>query len=246
MRRALIYWSVLLAILLVMGIQGASLTKRGYFKFGLYTGIVTIWQEAKLMFRARIGDPYAQYEVGGDCNSGTGTYSGQEPNRDKAVYWYKKAALQGESRASSNLSTFLWGKSRDEALGWLLLSAKQGDSHRQGNLAFFYKKGMHLMQCDVLACAWMLVCDQPCVGGSGTTRLTIVDIKEGMSRKEIEDAVALAEKFREKIRTQAWKKEALENPSQLFSQWGEEAAGSSIKVKAASDCAGLGALRVTP
>jgi len=74
---------------------------------------------------AENGDTIAQYNLGNMYDNGEGVTTDMK----KAVFWYKKAAKQGDSYAQFKL------------IQWYKKAAKQGDSDAQFNLGRCYGRG---------------------------------------------------------------------------------------------------------
>ena len=91
-----------------------------------------------LMVKANAGDRIAQEELAGVYQSGEGIAKSE----DKAVIWYKKAALQGCASSQRLLAYhYLTAKDYKNAFYWLEKSAKAGDKVAQLRLGVMYAKG---------------------------------------------------------------------------------------------------------
>ena len=65
---------------------------------------------------------------------------------EKAAYWYKKSAEQGNSRAQYNLAKCYENgegvvKDYEQAVYWYTQAAEQGDADAQNNLGLMYENG---------------------------------------------------------------------------------------------------------
>ena len=88
--------------------------------------------------RAERGDADAQFNLGRIYYTGEGI----EPNFNKAVYWYKKAALQGNANAQINLGNcYDDNEDFDSAFYWNMKAAEQGNAMGQTNVGYYYRSG---------------------------------------------------------------------------------------------------------
>lgn len=81
---------------------------------------------------AEAGNAACQNIMGLICREGIGQ-GALHKDREKAIAWFRKAALQGDVKAQSNLGHMLGAESpaaerRQEALMWLYLAADQGEA----------------------------------------------------------------------------------------------------------------------
>ncbi len=97
----------------------------------------------ELLAKAKGGDARAQLELGID-------YDNERPiNSRRAVYWYRKAAGQGNAEAQNLYGECLRNgesvkRSRKDAVVWFRSAAKQGNADGQTNLGYclFYGEGV--------------------------------------------------------------------------------------------------------
>lgn len=88
--------------------------------------------------KAENGNAEAQFQLGRIYHNGDGI----EPNFNKAVYWYKKAAQQGYVDAQINLgSCYDENEDFDSAFYWNMEAAKQGSPIGQTNVGYYYRSG---------------------------------------------------------------------------------------------------------
>jgi len=104
---------------------------------------------------AELGDPYAQYNLGGMYYNGNGT----PQDYAEAAKWWLLAAEQGNNLAQSILGRMYaagQGVSQDnsEAVKWSQLAAEQGNAQAQTHLGFMYDKGEGVPQNYVEAVKW--------------------------------------------------------------------------------------------
>lgn len=87
---------------------------------------------------AQLGDCRAQAKLGQMHEEGVAA----EDSREKAIFWYTKAAAQGYARAAYNLSGLYYGEN-DTAMGlkWLRKAAELGYPRGQARLGRLYMKG---------------------------------------------------------------------------------------------------------
>ena len=86
---------------------------------------------------------------------------GKVVKKDKAeaVKWYRKAAMQGDSRAQTNLGNMYEygtgvGKDEAEAVKWYRKAAEQGYSRAQNNLGVMYDNGTGVEKDEAEAVKW--------------------------------------------------------------------------------------------
>lgn len=103
------------------------------------------------------GDPRAQWGL-------AKAYEGGEPGvareEEKALYWYRQAALAGFPAAQAALAVRLAqgsGVPQDnaEAVYWWRKAAEQGDAESQYNLALMYEKGLGVTVDQTEAAKWL-------------------------------------------------------------------------------------------
>ncbi len=94
------------------------------------------------------GDSKAQYYLGRIyALDWSGPSASQPSDREKSVYWYKKAAEQGEMLAQIELGNIykhnLGGGANpdEETFKWYQMAADQGDSNSQYFIGSFYERG---------------------------------------------------------------------------------------------------------
>ena len=109
------------------------------------------WALAMLKSYSKRGDPNAQGALG--------SYYSEETGYAKAVYWYRKAAAQGNALAETNLGDAYnqgLGVAQDhaKALYWYRKAAAQGDAEADDSLGVMYDKGLGVAQDDVKAVYW--------------------------------------------------------------------------------------------
>ncbi len=102
------------------------------YKSGRYNEVL-----ARLRLYAEKGDALAQLTLGNIYKNGRGVAK----DVSKAVYWYRKAAIQGDPDAKFNLGImYISGHSatpdRIQAVNWLKDAAEQG--HKQARCAYDY------------------------------------------------------------------------------------------------------------
>lgn len=106
-------------------------------KWSFYNDLSSKW-----LFNHRVsGDP----EIWRDL-AWTHDYVGNQPNYSQAVFWYRKAAEQGNTDAQNNLG-IMYANSRGvaqdfiEAVYWYRKAAEQGNAIAQNNLGWMYLDG---------------------------------------------------------------------------------------------------------
>jgi TPR repeat protein len=106
---------------------------------------------------AKAGNPNAQVNLAMVLEWGKNSYTPWiptpgieklQPDPEKAVFWYRKAAEKGDAFAQNNLGVMLYyGRgvktNKEEAVKWLTASAMQGETTAQANLA------LHFMQIEI-------------------------------------------------------------------------------------------------
>ena len=106
---------------------------------------------------AENGDAHAQYSMGRLNETGEAV----PKNKELAVSWYRKSAMQGFSEAQGRLGSLYEAgdgveKNDKEAFGWYLKSAIQGGVAYQRLLADMYAKGLGVQQSFQNAEEWYL------------------------------------------------------------------------------------------
>lgn len=94
-------------------------------------------RSALLLFLAgaKAGDSGAQVNVGNFYSDGIGL----KPNRDRGLYWYRRAYRQGERCAASNIAVvFLNEQKVEQALRWFERAVKLGDGDANLEIARIY------------------------------------------------------------------------------------------------------------
>jgi TPR repeat protein len=105
-----------------------------------------------LMVKANTGDRIAQEELAGAYQSGEGIAKSE----DKAVIWYKKAALQGCASSQRLLAYhYLEAKDYKNAFYWFEKSAKAGDKVAQFRLSGMYLNGEGIDKSTEKAFYWL-------------------------------------------------------------------------------------------
>jgi hypothetical protein len=110
-----------------------------------------------LVARAEAGDSWAQLNLGAALDHGL---AGFEPDPAGAVFWYRRAAAAGLSKAQFNLAHCLAtgsGTARDdvEALDWMLKAAAQGLPDAQFLAGVMIAEGRGMPPDPVRARAWL-------------------------------------------------------------------------------------------
>jgi TPR repeat protein len=101
--------------------------------------------ELKSAFRlflraARAGDSGARVNLGYFYDSGLGV----KPNRDLALYWYRRAYRQRSSGAASNIGTVWRDQGKlDRAISWFQRAEKLGDGDANLEIAKVYLRYKH-------------------------------------------------------------------------------------------------------
>jgi TPR repeat protein len=96
---------------------------------------------------AERGDPWYQTEMALANHNGQGV----PINYSEALYWYRKAALQGLAKAQTNLGVMYaegQGVPQDyaQAMDWFRKASMQGNSLAQHNLGLMYGRGQGVPQ----------------------------------------------------------------------------------------------------
>ena len=107
----------------------------------------------KIIVAAERGDINAQLHLG-DCYYFGGSHDGETVNKNynKAIFWYRKAAEQGNAEAQFNLAyMYEQGLATDspdysQAFYWYKRAAEQGKASAQYNVGYYYKKGRGISQ----------------------------------------------------------------------------------------------------
>ncbi|MHB1527846.1 MAG: tetratricopeptide repeat protein [Acidiferrobacteraceae bacterium] len=105
--------------------------------------------------------PAAEYQRGEAYRSGHGV----PKSWTKAVYWWRKAAVQGYARAEYNLgAAYCFGvgvpENGTKAVYWLRKAAAQGNAHSQNMLWFIYTTGQSVPENYVHAYKWAVLAKQ--------------------------------------------------------------------------------------
>lgn len=113
---------------------------------------------AQIRIYAEYGAAWAQNRLGLIYETG---YGGVTPDINKAIYWYRKAAMQGYAPAQCALGgVYLVGKGsvpKDEkmAVYWYRKSAEQGLSMGQYALGECYRTGLGVQENEQMAIYWL-------------------------------------------------------------------------------------------
>lgn len=100
------------------------------------------------------GDSMAQRTLGQMYSNGIGVVQSDE----NAIFWYEKAANQGDIRAQFFLGVRLASRGQHkQAFSWYSKSAKKGDPDAQFALGVLYQNGDGITQDDINAYAWFSV-----------------------------------------------------------------------------------------
>ena len=88
------------------------------------------------------------------------TLAHEQKNFTKAIYWFRKAAEQGDAFGQCNLgSAFVNGEGVEhdkiEAVKWFRLAAEQGYANAQFNMGYSYAKGYGLKKDKIEAVKWL-------------------------------------------------------------------------------------------
>lgn len=103
--------------------------------------------KSKLAFRlflkaAKAGDRSSELNVGYFYDAGIGV----KRNREKALFWYRRAYKRGDASAASNIGT-IWrdGGQLIRALGWFLRAVELGDGDANLEIAkiYLYQRKTH-------------------------------------------------------------------------------------------------------
>ena len=160
--------------------KGLDAAQRGDFKTSLEE-----WEPL-----ARLGDAFAQYNLGQMYRKGQGVPQDYET----AVKWYRLAAKQGIADAQHNLGVRYAkgeGVTRDDktAVKFFTLAAKQGYAVSQFYLGWMYDKGRGVIQDNVRAHMWLNIA---ALLGNKTASENRDLIAERMTQFQIETAQRLA------------------------------------------------------
>jgi len=112
----------------------------------------------------------------------------------QAVYWYKKAAEQGDTRAQLNLAVmFKFGigviEDFSQSVLWYKKAAEQGDTKAQLNLAEMYASGEGVPENFVLAYKWANLAS---AHGRDKAKALKNEIRKRMTREQIAEAQKLS------------------------------------------------------
>ena len=135
---------------------------------------------------ARSGNFYAQYTIGGMYNNGVGV----ERDHDRAMYWLRKSADQGYSRAFTAIGGMYAlgrGVAKDlaEAARWYLRVANAGYISGQYMLGSMLKQGLGVDRDLVLAHRWLRLA---AAGGDDKARQALRDLQEIITPEQIAQA----------------------------------------------------------
>ena len=124
------------------------------------------------------------------------------PEDDRqAVFWFRKAAEQGDASAQNNLGLMYAngeGVPEDDrqAVFWFRKAAEQGDASAQNNLGLMYANGEGVPEDDVRAYAWgNLAAAQGDEGG----KLLRALLRQGMTPAQIAEGQALSRRLAARI-----------------------------------------------
>ena len=126
---------------------------------------------------------------------------GTDEDYKEAVYWYKKAADQGDTKAQLNLAVMFkygTGVSEDfsQAVFWYKKAAEQGDTKAQLNLAEMYASGDGVPENFVLAYKWANLAS---ARGRDKAKELKNDIRKRMTRVQIAEAQRMSLEWGEKL-----------------------------------------------
>lgn len=143
---------------------------------------------AQLMLEAEAGNPETQHALAERFFFGYGTTKSYED----AALWFKKAADQGFSEAQYRMGNMYnegWGvnQSEKEALRLWLLAAERGNPSAASNLSILYKwgSGREVPLDDITSYMWSLIA---VANGNPYWQAGQAIAKDGMTRKQIEEA----------------------------------------------------------
>ena len=119
----------------------------------------------------------------------------------KAVYWYKKAAEQGDTKAQLNLAVmFRYGTGVTEdftqAVYWYKKAAEQGDTKAQLSLAEMYASGDGVPENFVLAYKWGNLAS---ARGRDKAKELKNEIRKRMTRDQIAEAQRLSLEWEKRL-----------------------------------------------
>lgn len=88
-----------------------------------------------MLSAAKLGDPYGMHGLGYFYDTGVGV----KPNRDLAMYWYKRARRRGVPGAANNIGTIYRDEGRPrDALRWFQRAYAAGDIGANLEIARLY------------------------------------------------------------------------------------------------------------
>lgn len=124
------------------------------------SGLYSIAFRDLMPFAAR-GDAWSQFAVAEMLRTGKGV----ERDREEALVWYRRAAVQGLGAAQCNLGSALyfgWGTAPDPqaAIDWWLEAALKGNSCAMFNLGTEIARGRYIVRDYVRAYRWLLEADK--------------------------------------------------------------------------------------
>ena len=119
---------------------------------------------------------------------------GVDEDYRQAVFWYKKAAEQGDTKAQLNLAVMYkygTGVSEDfsQSVYWYKKAAEQGDTKAQLNLAVMYASGEGVPENFVLAYKWA---NLAAARGRDQAKALKNEIRKRMTRDQIAEAQKLS------------------------------------------------------
>ena len=153
---------------------------------------------AELMEKAKQGERLAQYVLGVSYDTGLGV----NRNPEKAIRWYRAAALQGHATAQFSLGAMYAegdGGPQDfeEAIRWYQASAGQGHGHAQNNLGDMYSNGQGVSQNYVRAYMWFSLAVSGITDNFKETAIKNRDLTgKKMTSEEIAEAMRLAREWK--------------------------------------------------
>ena len=162
------------------------------------------------------------------------TGTGVPEDYAKAVYWYKKAAEQGDSDAQFGLGTIysagtIVPEDFTKAVYWYKKAAEQGNSDAQYSLGYLYANGFGIAEDYVFAYMWAnLAFDK----GSKPAKKLKIDLETVMTTSQIADAQRLSREW-EPTQSSELPKRAVTVPTRK--QILPDATGSSFVVSSNGD-----------
>jgi TPR repeat protein len=171
---------------IALGAVGAALIALALYRWGFPTTFV----------RAHLGGVDSQLVLA--YSYGTG--EGAERDEEKAAYWYRRAAEQGDPRGQLALAArYDEGlgvpKDAEEATRWFRAAAEQGEPEAQLALAFRHEEGRGVSQDRVQAAMWMILADRYVTTRSDAMEL-LQRLKAELSETDLAEARRLAADWR--------------------------------------------------